>query len=651
MVVPSHPAANTFTGRCWLLWNVGSTRASAIGIIWRFVVELFMLSPILNVVVLGLGLMAGMEGAVMLYSWSRLLHAIETGLKDGNLNVMGIFGAVIARVVCTILTATIRWALVSATLKLQHRVTSHLEQVEMHAKLRMDVPTSADRSNEYRLSAPVMWSHFQCLTRMVERVFKLGSQLYFTARQPNAAVALTALTLVSPIISTMTGTVPWKHGFVVYASNVDYLRLRALKRLTTMALYQSDILSSNLGDWILAEYKKAKHALGTISDLDPQTQFMRKTTPITDALLQLSGDLPVCYWLADAVYHPERFSITSFAILQQHSMSLHHTVSGLFQEFSRVEDSLTAIKNWSKRADIQNKIPDGEHEYPTSSSRPEGMELEMINVSFGYPGARPDQAIRNVSFKIAAGNLAVIVGANGSGKSTVMKLFARLFDVDSGEILVDGLPIARYRLTDLRKGQVLFSQDFHLYPLTLAENIALGDPECAGDSSRVTAAVAAGGASELIQRLENGLTTVLAPVITSYGSQLDSNKKLRDVMEKLEQITDLSGGEKQRIVAARSFMRLLSSRIHLVMADEPSSALDAKGEQRLFEQLREARNGKTMVLVTHRFGHLTKHADLIICLKDGQVVETGTHLELIEREGEYAELYNMQAAAFSGGTQ
>ncbi|KAG6844893.1 hypothetical protein H0H93_016324 [Arthromyces matolae] len=115
----------------------------------------------------------------------------------------------------------------------------------------------------------------------------------------------------------------------------------------------------------------------------------------------------------------------------------------------------------------------------------------------------------------------------------------------------------------------------------------------------------------------------------------------------MEVSSKVSGGEKQRLVASRTFMRLQDPGIKFVAVDEPSSALDPRGELELFNRLRAEQDGKTMIFVTHRFGHLTKFADLIICMKDGAVVESGSHKDLLALNGEYAALYNIQAQAFS----
>jgi ABC-type multidrug transport system fused ATPase/permease subunit len=240
----------------------------------------------------------------------------------------------------------------------------------------------------------------------------------------------------------------------------------------------------------------------------------------------------------------------------------------LFDEFSELTDKVSAIQEFYKLSKVENKIVDGDEAYPNSTvSTNKGMALELRcaqplfssistlidghrNVCFAYPGTKSkDNAIKNLSLKIPAGHLVVIVGSNGSGKSTIIKLLNRLYDVDSGEILVDGIPINKYRLSDLHKVQALLSQDHSLYPLTLAENIGLGNPDHINDMEMVLRAADAGGASELIKRLKDGVQTVLQPIQTAYGHQLDKYKKLQSILENLEQENEVSGGEKQRLVA------------------------------------------------------------------------------------------------------
>ncbi|KAJ6453285.1 P-loop containing nucleoside triphosphate hydrolase protein [Mycena vitilis] len=345
--------------------------------------------------------------------------------------------------------------------------------------------------------------------------------------------------------------------------------------------------------------------------------------------------------------------MTSIAILQQYSLSLNYALQMLFWDFSRVGKCFTDIKILYDTADIQNQIVDGDVAYPRPSvDASKGMEIELKNVSFAYPGDKSKEAaLQDISFRIPAGSLVVIVGANGSGKSMLIKLLTRMYDVQSGAVLVDGLPIQRYRIADLRQTQATLTQDHNLYPLTLAENIGLGFSEHVDDKEMIMEAAREGGAAELLDELKEGVETTLEPITTAFGYQLDDekHKTLKGVLKKLEKSTEVSGtGERQRLVASRTFMRFRTGKTKLLNFDEPSSALDPRGEFELFERLRQRGKDKTMIFVTHRFRHLTRYyADIIICLKEGRISELGTHKDLMAADGEYASLYNVQAQAFT----
>ncbi|KAF7375308.1 Lipid A export ATP-binding/permease protein MsbA [Mycena sanguinolenta] len=646
------PAATTkvsFMSSWSSKWN--SFRDS-LPVVWWFLWEVYSLDPHLNLLYFLLRLASSVEGTLMLYASSKLLQTVEIGLTSGRPDINAILWAVGLRVACTALTSANRWALLWVTPALQGQLVAHFEEYILRARVRLDLPTSTDKNNEVDVSPWMIWYHYQFVSGVLERGFRLSSQIFFTVQQPKGGITLTLLSLVAPFLSTHIRSLPWKHGFLRYASNLDYLRLRALRWFAGEE-YREDILSGNLAEWIVAEYKKSRESLGNISDTHADTQFLSRNTPITDILMQLCNDLPTFYWATSVILEPKGFSITAFAILQQHANALRASVFGLFNEFSETEAIVSAIQDLYKVAGIKNKIADGDERYPNSTSTSKGMAFELKNVSFAYPGGKSkENAIRNVSLKIPAGHLVVVVGANGSGKSTIIKLLNRLYDVDSGEILVDGIPIQNYRLSDLREVQAMLCQDHKLFPLSIAENIGLGNPDRMNDLEMVQNAAEAGGASEVIKKLKDGVQAVLLPssdcCCTSYRR---SQETQIDPRESRAARRSVWWGETTPCSVSGLAPSCASSqkKIRFAVADEPSSALDPKAEHQLFQRLRESGEGKTIIFVTHRFGHLTKYADLIVCMKEGQVVETGTHKELMALGGEYSELYNVQARAFSEG--
>jgi ATP-binding cassette subfamily B protein len=214
-----------------------------------------------------------------------------------------------------------------------------------------------------------------------------------------------------------------------------------------------------------------------------------------------------------------------------------------------------------------------------------------------------------------------LVGENGAGKTTVVKLLSRLYDPDEGRILLDGRDLRDYDLFELRANVAVIFQDFVRYHLTAAENIAVGRIEALGDRARIERAAGRSLADEVIRRLPAG-----------YGQLV--GKRFRTGIE-------LSGGEWQKIAIARAYMR----DAQLLILDEPTAALDARSEFEVFERFKELTRGKTAVLISHRFSSV-RMADRIVVLGDGSVEAIGTHEELLRQGGRYAELFELQAAGY-----
>ncbi|PBK72152.1 P-loop containing nucleoside triphosphate hydrolase protein [Armillaria solidipes] len=344
--------------------------------------------------------------------------------------------------------------------------------------------------------------------------------------------------------------------------------------------------------------------------------------------------------------------MSSIAIMQQTSESFERSMDYLTMNVRYFSDQCQTLKELYQAGEIKNQLKEGNVSYPRSEAdKTEGMSFDIRDLSFSYPGSQSVKpALSDLSLTIKSGQLVVIVGANGSGKSTILKILTRIYDPTSPaeSILVDGLPMSHYRMADLRKAMAMLTQDHTVFPLSLGENIGLGCVEHVSDDTKIAKAAELGGATPCLEKLEKGKDTVLTLLQNHHSVHVpyDDDHPLRIELEKLDKSIELSGGEKQRVVASRTFMRFESDALKFVAVDEPSSAMDPEAEAALFENLINHRRGKTMIFVTHRFGHLTKHADLIVCMKDGSVAEAGTHGELMAKNGEYAKLYNIQASAF-----
>lgn len=239
-------------------------------------------------------------------------------------------------------------------------------------------------------------------------------------------------------------------------------------------------------------------------------------------------------------------------------------------------------------------------------------EVEFRNVSFGYGNALVQPVLQNISFKVLPGQVVAIVGATGSGKTSLISMLARFYDPWDGSILLDGVDIRDSKLHSLRENISLVLQEPFIFPMTIAENIAFGNPDATFEE--IVAAAKGAQAHDFISRLPDMYSTMVS-----------------------ESGASLSGGEKQRIAIARAFLK----KAPVLILDEPTSAVDALTEAKIFKALGEFTNGKTVFLISHRLSTI-KHADQIITIKDGKVVERGTHKSLLKEDNVYAGLYKYQ---------
>ena len=260
------------------------------------------------------------------------------------------------------------------------------------------------------------------------------------------------------------------------------------------------------------------------------------------------------------------------------------------------------------------------HPTPTAFPHPIRQGVTFEGVGFRYPET-DNWAVRGLDFTIRAGETLALVGENGAGKTTIVKLLTRLYDPDEGRITVDGIDLRDMAVEDLHAHVGVIFQDFVRYSLTAAENIGVGRVEHITDLQQVKDAARRSLADAVIAKLPLGYDQPL-------GRLFNKGR-------------DLSGGEWQKIAIARAYMRDAD----LIVLDEPTSALDAKAEAEVFARFKGIATGKTAMLISHRFSTV-RMADRILVLDSGRIIEEGSHDELIALDGLYAELFELQARGY-----
>ena len=313
-----------------------------------------------------------------------------------------------------------------------------------------------------------------------------------------------------------------------------------------------------------------------------------------------------------------KISIGDLTFLAGSFRQLRSLLEGILSRFTSVSQGAIYLNDLFEFFEIQPKIKLPLHPLPFPNPIKHGFSFE--NVGFKYANSEK-WANRHLNFTLHAGEKLALVGENGAGKTTLVKLLARLYDPTEGRILLDGIDLKEYDLAGLRLNIGIIFQDFLKYQMTVGQNIAVGNIREQDNQSMIETSAKLSLAEALVDRLPG-----------KYDQMLG---------RRIHQGMELSGGEWQKVALARAYMR----DAQLLILDEPTSALDARAEYEVFQRFSELTKGKTAVLISHRFSTV-RMADRILVLEKGELKELGSHHELLELDGRYAELFHLQAMGY-----
>ncbi|PIL27886.1 ATP-binding cassette transporter [Ganoderma sinense ZZ0214-1] len=554
------------------------------------------------------------------------------------------------------------------------------------ARARLDLPTYGQSAVQRQLSdasdniwgQTVVWQTLELATDIVSAAAQLLASVVvlfqvLVASGQGDGLVLAGLTLSGEMYYWLSRMSVFHRTRVWLATtlNQEYLKMRGWQRTVRDIGHRKEFVAGGLAGYATSEFKKAAEKVGDMDgdwmELEEQALYRSNHWNILSEPLK---QLPQIYFTLRAAQYPAGIPVTlaSLNLVQDATYRFAYTVYEIIRRAKSVGHQLESVKKLYEVVNIQNVVKDGTVPFPEDTAQlRSGIELEFRNVSFKYPDTEK-WALRNISFKLLPGQLCVIVGANGAGKSTILKLATRLYDPDEGEIFFGGHEIRTLKLDDLRRAISVLFQDYTLFPLSIRDNIALGDPTQAGagadSADRVEQAARLAGAEGFVAKLPDGMDTYLQrPVDDEYSGTVEGTKTFRGRTVSYDPLRSaagvpkagrtgtaaLSGGQMQRLAVARTFMRSVvkeDDTVGMLLFDEPSASLDPAAEHDLFDRLRALRGSKTMVFSSHRFGNLTRHADLILYMDETGIVESGTHDELLRQKGEYARLWTLQAQAF-----
>jgi ATP-binding cassette subfamily B protein len=499
---------------------------------------------------------------------------------------------------------------------LADRFTRHVSLMVMEHASRLDLasyedPIFHDKLERARVQA----------TDRIAMIQAIGS----VAQQIVAAVSLSLgilwfspwllAVLVAAVVPAFLGESHF--AFLGYAQNIrqtptrrklDYLRTVGASKESA-----KELRLFGLSGFLSAQYAQLSNEI-----YDENVRLARRRLWVGAALSLLST---AGYYAAFAyvIYRTVTGSLSwgSLQFLAGAIAGASTNIQSVFSTFSSIADQSLFLTDLVEFLRVGPKIRSKPYALPAPRPICDGFKFERV--SFSYPGSQR-RILDQLDFRFESGERIALIGENGQGKTTLVKLLTRLYDPTSGRILLDGVDLREYSIEDLQSQIGVIFQDFMRYEMTARENIAVGRIELA-ESEEVLRAARKSLANELIERLPKGYEQLL-------GVRFEGG-------------VDLSGGEWQKIALARAYIR----DAQVMILDEPTASLDARSEYEVFQRFAELTEGKSALLISHRFSTV-RMADRIVVLQDGRIAEQGSHRQLLALGGQYAAMFELQASGY-----
>jgi len=500
---------------------------------------------------------------------------------------------------------------------LADRYTHHVSVEVMRKAAALDVtvyedPVFYDRLERARVQATDRLAMIQQMGRLIQQsVTAIAFSIVLVKYSP-----FLLLLLIAGIIPAFLGESHF--AFLTYAKNFRQTPLRRqmdyLRQVGGSKEASKELKLFNLSDYLTQRFT------GLSQTIYEQNVALNRRRLFWGGVLAIVGQLGYYAAYGFSIWRTiqGRYTVGDLTLITTAIMQAMSNIQQAFSTASGVADQALFLTDLLAFFEMKPRVESKVNGLPMP--RPIMRGFEFRNVSFTYPGTNR-RVLSNFNFTLEPGERIALIGENGQGKTTVVKLITRLYDPTEGEILLDGIDLREYDLDDLHREMGVIFQDFMRYEMTARENIEVGRIEVPHTLDEIKYAAEKSLASGVVKKLQH-----------EYDQMLG---------RRFEGGVDLSGGEWQKIALARAYLR----DAQLLILDEPTAALDARSELEVFERFAELTEGKMALLISHRFSTV-RMADRIVVLEGGRLVEEGNHSQLIALGGRYAAMFEMQAASY-----